>query len=105
MAPGILQFGAPTFQVIESGGNAVITITHTSGSTGTVAVDFATGGGTAGPGPRAATTKTSGTLIFNDGETQKTITVPITNNNLVEGPETIQLRLLNPTGGAPWEIR
>lgn len=101
VAPGILQFSAPTYQLNESGGSAVIAITRTAGSTGTVAVAFAAGGGTAVPGPRGSDyKKTTGTLVFNDGETTKTIAVPITNDNLVEGAETIQLRLYNPTGGA-----
>src|SRR5262249_48830748 len=47
---GTLQFSAPTFAVVETGGTAVITVTRARGISGAVSVTFSTGGGTAVPG-------------------------------------------------------
>jgi uncharacterized repeat protein (TIGR01451 family) len=61
-------------------------------------VDYQTIGGTATPGVDFL--NPTGTVAFADGETVKTFTVPIVLDSLIEGMETIQLALLNPTGGA-----
>jgi hypothetical protein len=96
--PGALQFSNAAYSVSESGGTATITVTRTGGTSGSVTVNFATSNGTATAG--SDYTATSGTLTFADGETTKTFTVPITNDNLVERNETINLTLSSPTGGA-----
>ena len=43
---------------------------------------------------------TAGTLAFGVNETTKTITIPILQDGLQEGPETFTVTLSNPTGGA-----
>ena len=64
-----------------------------------VTVNFATGNGTATAG--ADYTATSGTLSWVDGDTAvKTFAVPILNDTLAEGNETVILTLSNATGGA-----
>jgi urease beta subunit len=96
--PGALQFSSPTYTVNENGGTATITVTRTGGSDGSITVHYATSDGTATAG--SDYTATSGTLTFAAGETSKTFTVPIIDDTLVEGNETINLTLSTPTGGA-----
>src|SRR4029077_1392120 len=96
--PGTLQFDSAGYSVNENGGTATITVTRTGGSDGPVSVDYATSNGTATAGSDYTTA--SGTLNFAAGETSKTFTVPITNDTLVEGDETVNLTLSNPSGGA-----
>ncbi len=95
---GKLQFSSQTYSVIEDAGNVVITVNRVDGATNTVTVDFATSNGTASAG--SDYTATSGTLTFNQGETSKSFSIPILNDNDVEGDETINLTLSNPGGAS-----
>ena len=61
-----------------------------------VSVDYATADGTATAG--ADYTATSGTLTFTAGETAKTVSVPVLDDALDEGKETMRLKLSNPQG-------
>ena len=63
-----------------------------------VTVDYATSDGTAAAG--ADYTATSGTLAFAAGETEKTVSVPVLDDDHDEGSETLKLTLSNATGGA-----
>ncbi|HLL73227.1 MAG TPA: Calx-beta domain-containing protein [Pyrinomonadaceae bacterium] len=96
----LIQFGSSGFAVGEMGVRATITVTRTVNLTGVVTVNYATGGGTATPGTDY--TATSGTLTFAAGETSKTFTIPITDDNLYEPgvDETIGLSLSGLTGNA-----
>src|SRR5262249_47529440 len=96
--PGTLKLSSSNYSVNEGGGSATITVTRTGGSDGPVSVNYATSNGTATAG--SDYTATSGTLNFAAGETSKTFTVPITNDTTVEGDETLNVTLSNPTGGA-----
>ena len=97
---GALQFSNATYSVNEDGGNASVSVTRTGGSAGAVSVSYATSNGTATAG--SDYTAASGTLNWLDGDaTTKSFTVPIVNDALVEGNETVNLTLSNPTGGAP----
>jgi hypothetical protein len=93
---GVIQFSATTFTVVENAATGLATITVVrSGSTAAGAtVGFTTSDDTATAG--ADYTATSGTLTFAQGETRKTITLPITNDALAEGVETVTLTLSNP---------
>jgi hypothetical protein len=96
---GTLQFSSATYSGNENGGNATVTITRSGGSAGAVGVSFATSNGTASAG--ADYTATSQTISFADGDTaNKTITIAIQEDVNVEGNETVNLSLSNPTGGA-----
>jgi photosystem II stability/assembly factor-like uncharacterized protein len=90
---GSVQFGSSTFAVIEDVGIANITVTRTGGSTGPLTVDYATTDGTAIAGQDY--TAASGTLSFGNGETSKTIQVPITNDANTEPDETFTIALTN----------
>jgi subtilisin family serine protease len=95
--PGAIGFSAGTYAVLESAGLALITVTRT-GAAGAVTVDFTTADGSAiAP---VHYTAVSRTLSFGGGETTKTIAIPILEDGIREGNETILLVLSNPTGGA-----
>jgi hypothetical protein len=62
-------------------------------------VDYATSDGTATSGVDYTTT--SGTLNWADGDSaSKTFNIPIIDDSDIEGSETVNLSLSNPTGGA-----
>lgn len=94
---GSVQFSAPSFGVSETSPAVTITVMHTGGGNpGTVTVRYATGSGTATPG--ADFTASTGSLSLAPGETSKTFTIPILDDALSEGTETITLTLSTPTG-------
>ena len=80
----------------ENAGSFQVTVTRTGGTAGTATVGYSTVDGTATAGQDYAAT--SGTLVFQPGETSKTITIPILEDNLTENPETLIVGLGNPTG-------
>ena len=96
--PGVLQFSAPTYSVRKDGAMATITVSRTLGDGGAVSVNYATSDGTAKAGTNY--TNTSGTLNFPDGQTTETFTVPILNDPVPLGSETVNLSLSTPTSGA-----
>lgn len=95
---GTLAFGAVSYQIGEAGVVAVIDVRRTGTLTGLVTVDFGTGNGTALAGHDYVAA--AGTLRFGNGESLATFSVPILDDPLFEGDETIVLRLCGPTGGA-----
>ncbi len=96
--PVTIQFGSPTYSISEGAASASITITRSGGTGGAVAINFATSNGTATAG--LDYTATSGLVFFNPGETTKTVTIPIIDDQLLEGNETVLLTLSGPTNGA-----
>ena len=84
----------------EEGTDATLdfAVTLDRNATGTVTVDYATADGTATAG--ADYTATSGRLTFAAGERTKTVAVPVLDDALDEGDETLTLRLTNPQGAA-----
>ena len=92
-----LQFSAATYSVNESGPTATITVARTGGSAGTVSVTYTIGDGTATAGQDY--TAASGTLTFTKGVMTQTITIPIQNDALYEGDETVILTLNSVGGG------
>lgn len=97
-APGRLAFSTNNFYVSEAGGSAAINITRTNGWTGIVSVNFRTAPGTAAPIGDYQEVNTN--VVFADGETNKTVFVPVFDNSVADGDRTVLLTLSNPSGGA-----
>ena len=87
---------------VEEGPDAALAfaVTLSRASSATVTVDYATADETAAAG--ADYTETSGTLTFLAGETAKTVAVPVIDDVIDEGSETLTLTLANPSGGNAW---
>jgi hypothetical protein len=94
---GILQYTTSNFTVNENAGSATITVSRTGGS-GSTSVNFFTGNNTAIAGTDYTTT--SGVLNFGGTENVKSFTVPILDNNIVDGNRIVTLFLSNPTNGS-----
>ena len=93
-----LRFAAATASVPEQSGPAVLTVQRTGSPSGAVSVKFNTESGTAGV--LSDFLFTDGTLTFADGETSKTISVPIVDDSAVDPGETFRVLLSAPTGNA-----
>ncbi|HMJ90265.1 MAG TPA: Calx-beta domain-containing protein, partial [Candidatus Acidoferrum sp.] len=96
--PGEFTLTVVTNVVNEQDAFVTITVLRTNGSSGIVSVHYALSGGTATPGLDYVATSSS--LSFADGETAKSFTVLIFNDQIVEGDESAFVVLSNPTGGA-----
>jgi len=95
---GVLQFAHTVVQVKEDATFGTVEVLRTGGLSGTVSVQYETFDSTANAG--SDYTSQAGTLIFADGQQKQNISIPITNDMLVEGDEYIVLMLHTPTGGA-----
>ena len=80
----------------EADGEMTFTVRLEPHGLGIVTVDYATRDGSARAG--ADYTETRGTLRFNSLETERTVTVPITDDTVPDDGETFTLRLSNPDG-------
>jgi hypothetical protein len=105
----LVQFSNAGYSVNEGAGFININVTRTGDTSGPASVNYSTSD-TAGltsctvtngiASERCDYATTVGTLRFAAGETSKLITIPIVNDALVEGNETFQLTLSNPTGAS-----
>lgn len=83
-----LAFTAANYSVMENAGTATITVCRSGLSSGAVSVQYYTPG-------------TSGTLNWASGDmSDKTFTIPIVDDSLVDGSQWKDLVLTNPAGGA-----
>jgi subtilisin family serine protease len=96
--PQSLQFGAPSYSVVEGKGSVTVPVTRAGGTSGTVSVQFASANGTALAG--SDYTAKSGTLSFAAGVSSKSVIFYLVNNSLSEDSETFTISLANPAGGA-----
>ncbi len=98
--PGTLSFSQASYTGAEGDGSAAITIDRTGGSDGPVSVQFDTvSGGTAVEGTQYSSVSQS--VSFADGQTSANVSIPIIDDNVVEGANTtVDLALSAPGGGA-----
>lgn len=96
--PGVLQLEKGVTAVYEGDSFASFNVYRTEGAGGQVTVDYGVGGGSATEGQDF--TAASGTLVFNEGETVKTIDVPLLDDYDYEGNEDFYVSLGNTSGGA-----
>ena len=94
---GTIQFARTNFSAAETASNFLVTVVRTGGKASGVTVDYFTASGTATED--ADFHRTTGTLTFAAGETNKTISVGIINDTLAEGLENFKLHLANAGGG------
>ena len=91
-----LEFASANYVVQESGPNAIISVLRTGDTNGTVSVNYGTSDGSATAG--ADYVAQTGTLVFGPGETNKSFSITILQDTLVEGNETVNLALSLPGG-------
>jgi probable HAF family extracellular repeat protein len=107
----VLSFDRPHYWVQENASQARLTVSRAGDLSRAVSVHYATtamvpdqlgdvGGSGALAEPGKDFTPTSGTLRFAAGEAHKSLSVPIRNDGIPEGRETLLLTLGSPTGGA-----
>jgi hypothetical protein len=105
--PPTLQLSAASYNVSEGAGHLDVTVPRTGDSTGTATINYATSDTAAltncnvinGIASSRCDYATSvGTLRFAAGETSKTISIPIVDDNFSEGNETFNITLSNPGG-------
>ena len=95
--PPVLSFDDQTINVNEDAGPAVLTVNKVGDTEIIATVDYATEeSNTAKEGEDYIAT--SGTLTFYPGESSKTISIPIINDNTYEDPDRFQVHLENPSG-------
>ena len=108
LSPITFALASATYEVSESQLEAVITVTRSGPlDAGAASIDFTTVNGTAGARSIRAGlarledyTTTSGTLVFRRGQTSREIRIPIRDDAAIEGDETFQVVLSNPSANA-----
>jgi len=93
-----ISLSASSFVVNENGGQVVIGVNRTCDRVRESEVDFFTQSRSATPG--ADFSPVSGRIDFANGETNKTITVPIVDDSIAEANESFTLFLTDPGGSA-----
>ena len=101
-----LQFSSEIYSVNEDEEIATIIVNRQGSKIGQVSVTYQTIDITATAGTDYIPTK--GILVWASGDnSDRTFTIPLSDDRIVEGDETLQLKLFNPTGdahlGSPFE--
>jgi hypothetical protein len=94
---GDFRMASATASVNENAGSVTLTVERTGGSYGAASVAYATAGGTAGSGVDFSAQ--SGVVQFANGQTSRTISIPIINDSSDEPDESFTVTLSNPAGG------
>lgn len=98
---GTFRLTTTSFSISEGAPQATVSVVRTGGADGPVSLTYATSEGTATAGEDY--TEYEGTLSFADGESSKTISVTIKEDEVAEENETITVTLKDPVGGADIE--
>jgi hypothetical protein len=103
---GQIQFTTSSYSVGEGDGMAHVIVQRTGGSDGSISATFNTSDGTATVADNDYTGVNNMTVTFADGITAtQMIDIPITNDNVYENNETVNLSLsstnINAPGGSP----
>ncbi|MEM9275567.1 MAG: lectin-like protein [Cyanobacteria bacterium P01_F01_bin.143] len=96
--PGVIGLETNSYQVNEGDGSVQVTVLRTQGSDGAISVDYQTVEASATENEDYTTV--SGTLNFADGETSKSVTIQIQDDERVEGTEDFSFTIDNVRGGA-----
>jgi hypothetical protein len=98
--PSSVEFLSSSFSVAENGGHIDVTVNRAGDTSGPATVDYATvDQGLPGQASQKSDYEIAlGTLTFAAGETSKTFTILIVDDNIVESNESIDLVLSNPKG-------
>ncbi len=94
-----IAFSDATYRVNEAATEAIISVTRSGNTSGSMAIDYATADGSAIAGVDYAAT--FGTLVFADGENNQSFSVPVFADGEVEGNETLMLTLSGANLGSP----
>ena len=99
-ATSLVQFGATNFFIDEGSGHVDVTVIRQGNSSSTASVSFNTFDEfqTGHASQKSDYGISLGTVTFNPGETVKTFRILLSDDNFVEGDETIDLVLSNPIG-------
>ena len=105
---GVMNFTAASASTTESSGAVAVTVKRSGDLSGAATVDYATSGDNGLPcatangvaTPKCDFTTALGTLSFAANEDTKVITIPLSQDSFVEGPETFTISLANPSAGA-----
>lgn len=98
--PGTISLDPFYYQVSENAGTAMITVVRRNGSDGEVRVDFATSTADSTAIAGLDYVAASGSLVFAHGETRKSFTVTILDDNDYEDTERLVVAISNAQGGA-----
>lgn len=96
-APGV-QFSNSSYNTGEESNSILVTVMRTGDLSGEVTVDYTTSDGSAVADIDYSTT--SGTLMFADGESSKTIEISIFDDAEYEQEEAFNITLTNPVGAS-----
>ncbi len=92
---GTFRFATAGFSIIEKARSIMVSVQRVNGNTGTASLHYATEDETTTHGTDYV--NTAGTIVFGNGETTKTITIPLKDDSAGEGAERLRIMLSNPT--------
>ncbi|BAP56423.1 hypothetical protein THII_2126 [Thioploca ingrica] len=101
VGPGSVQFAQSAYQAHETEGSLkTVTVTRTDGNQGQVSVQYQVAAESTATAGSDYTLADTDLLTWEAGDSEaKIINITIVDDKEIESPETIQFRLLNPSGG------